>query len=104
MQDWPNFRAPLVTPAEKWRATEQPRFVGEPLDKVEWWKGFNDPQLDSLVQQTFKQNLTLQRRPLRVVQARIGKVMAAEFLLPIHHGRWRGVRTKFSQTITPDVR
>ncbi len=36
----------------------------------DWWKGFNDPALDKLIDLAYKQNLSLQIAGLRILQAR----------------------------------
>lgn len=47
-----------------------------------WWKGFNDPVLDKLVERALSQNLDLAQAAARVVQARAGLGAATAALLP----------------------
>ena len=47
-----------------------------------WWKGFNDPVLDRLVQRALAQNLDLAQAAARVTQARAGLRAATAALLP----------------------
>ena len=47
----------------------------------DWWKRFNDPRLDRLIEMAYHQNLTLQAAGLRVLQARaaLGIAVGAQF-------------------------
>lgn len=47
-----------------------------------WWKGFNDPVLDRLVDRALAQNLDLAQAAARVTQARAGLGAATAALLP----------------------
>jgi NodT family efflux transporter outer membrane factor (OMF) lipoprotein len=47
-----------------------------------WWKGFNDPVLDRLVERALAQNLDLAQAAARVTQARAGLRAATAALLP----------------------
>ncbi|WP_159013739.1 efflux transporter outer membrane subunit [Acidisoma sp. S159] len=51
-----------------------------PLDQ--WWKGFNDPELDRIEQRALAQNLDLSASPARVQQARAAAEAASAQLLP----------------------
>ncbi len=53
-----------------------------PADQAAWWKGFNDPVLDSLVDRALAQNLDLAQATARVTQARAGLSAATAALLP----------------------
>ena len=69
-----------------------PAFVGGPavdlrpaaqtVDLVNWWRGFDDPLLTSLVERALAQNLDLQQAGARVVQARAALKNANAALLP----------------------
>jgi NodT family efflux transporter outer membrane factor (OMF) lipoprotein len=48
----------------------------------EWWSGFNDPTLTSLIEKAIKGNLDLQQAVLRVIEARQGEVSARAQGLP----------------------
>jgi len=53
-----------------------------PVDQAAWWKGFNDPVLDGLVERALAQNLDLAQAAARVTQARAGLSAATAALLP----------------------
>ena len=66
----PDFETPEAEVAETWLATDRPEISGDPGDEGEWWKTFNDPTLDRLIETAYAQNLTLQLAGLRVYEAR----------------------------------
>ena len=64
----PDFKRPNVEVPSHWTKTD-PRFVDERA-QADWWKSFNDPVLDALIDRAYHQNLSLQIAGLRVVEAR----------------------------------
>jgi NodT family efflux transporter outer membrane factor (OMF) lipoprotein len=53
-----------------------------PAELSAWWRGFNDPVLDRLVDRALAQNLDLAQADARVTQARAGLRAATAALLP----------------------
>ena len=66
----PDFRPPEAPVAEEWIESEGEVLTRESIEHSDWWKVFNDPVLDSLIQTAYEQNLSLQIAGLRVLQAR----------------------------------
>jgi len=99
----PSFRTPWAPSAEKWNAADGKVFIGQPADPREWWKAFNDPVLDSLIDRGLQQNLTLQAASLRIVQARAAKVLTAGTLFPIITGGGSASHLNLSENVKPDV-
>ena len=70
----PNFKTPPVQTTQNFKipaTTEATTQVsGEAEVQADWWKSFNDPVLDKLVEMAYGQNLNLQSAGLRVLQAR----------------------------------
>jgi NodT family efflux transporter outer membrane factor (OMF) lipoprotein len=64
----PDFKTPDITLEDQWAAAAGISRQS-PADS-QWWKVFNDPVLDKLVQTAYEQNLTLQIAGLRVLEAR----------------------------------
>ena len=54
---------------------------------VSWWKNFNDPQLDSLIQRAIAGNLSLQQAMLRIAGAREQVTQATSGLFPTLSGQ-----------------
>jgi NodT family efflux transporter outer membrane factor (OMF) lipoprotein len=66
----PNFVKPEGNLAENWSGEGDSRVMTQTaVDKL-WWKAFNDPTLDQLIQLAYQQNLPLQIAGLRILEAR----------------------------------
>jgi NodT family efflux transporter outer membrane factor (OMF) lipoprotein len=65
----PDFVRPEVPAAPAWQTTDD-ALSGEPGEQAEWWKLFNDPVLDTLIDTAYQQNLSLQIAGLRILEAR----------------------------------
>jgi outer membrane protein TolC len=81
-------------------AVAQRRRRPRPLDQAAWWKGFNDPVLDGLVDRALAQNLDLAQATARVTQARAGLSAATAALLP-SGGVQASAAKSYASTQTP---
>ena len=74
----PDFESPETKLPENWNKEGNALFK-ERLEKenIEWWKLFEDPVLDNLVQTAYNQNLPLRTAGLRILEARaqLGLIM-----------------------------
>jgi len=66
----PDFVRPDAPSEEEWIDSDVPQIKTEPADLTDWWKVFNDPVLDSLIETSYRQNLPLQIAGLRIMEAR----------------------------------
>jgi NodT family efflux transporter outer membrane factor (OMF) lipoprotein len=66
----PNFQTPSSQTTQKFKAAPTTQISNESTTQEDWWKSFNDPVLDKLVDMAYGQNLTLQQAGLRVLEAR----------------------------------
>jgi NodT family efflux transporter outer membrane factor (OMF) lipoprotein len=66
----PDFKRPEATVPSGWRNTNDPRLATQAAADSLWWKSFNDPALDRLVELAYRQNLPLQIAGLRIMEAR----------------------------------
>ncbi len=66
----PDFKTPGATLLDEWVPDDVPGISSQPAADTQWWKVFDDPVLDKLVQTAYEQNLTLQIAGLRVLEAR----------------------------------
>jgi NodT family efflux transporter outer membrane factor (OMF) lipoprotein len=66
----PNFARPSAKVSETWSAKGDPRVATATAVDSLWWKAFDDPVLDQLVDTAYRQNLPLQIAGLRIVEAR----------------------------------
>lgn len=78
----PDFSPPEAPVAQQWKESDGLVTKHEPSDYSEWWKVFNDPVLDKLIQNAYEQNLTLQIAGLRVLEARAQLGIAIGNLYP----------------------
>jgi len=78
----PNYRRPPAPVAPDWidAADERVRSQSEP--PALWWNVFNDPVLNSLVQNASQENLSLREAGFRVLQARAQRAIAVGSLFP----------------------
>jgi NodT family efflux transporter outer membrane factor (OMF) lipoprotein len=66
----PHYKKPAVKVNDHWRVTGSPQISAQPAADSAWWKTFNDPALERLIQLAYSQNLTLQAAGLRIMEAR----------------------------------
>lgn len=67
----PNYKRPPAPVADEWIDAEDRRVRSEEsVDIAHWWTVFNDPVLDELVADAYRQNLTLREAGFRILQAR----------------------------------
>src|SRR6185312_16347751 len=66
----PDYVKPELHVNESWSTTNGPRIVAEPAEDSAWWKTFNDPALEQLIELAYSQNLPLQVAGLRIMEAR----------------------------------
>lgn len=59
--------APLM---DDWQETQAPGIATGQTDYSSWWRTFEDPVLDSLVEKAYQQNLSLQIAAIRIYEAR----------------------------------
>ncbi len=57
--------------SEEWVASKQEKFPSAQANiNPRWWKDFNSPELNVLIEKAYRQNLTLHQAALRILQAR----------------------------------
>jgi outer membrane protein TolC len=79
----PNYSRPPAATASEWIDYKDPRVKSdEPTNLCEWWRVFNDPALDSLMETAYQQNLTLREAGQRIVAARAERGIAVGDLFP----------------------
>jgi NodT family efflux transporter outer membrane factor (OMF) lipoprotein len=66
----PDFVKPDAPIAQKWTESGELQLTSTQTDHANWWKSFNDPVLDKLIDEAYNQNLTLQIAGLRILEAR----------------------------------
>ena len=67
----PDFVKPEANAMPKWLEAEGYQQVTTKADDYrDWWRSFNDPVLDKLIQTAYQQNLSLRIAGVRVLAAR----------------------------------
>jgi NodT family efflux transporter outer membrane factor (OMF) lipoprotein len=66
----PDYRSPPAPAAERYLEAQDPSVDTKRQEYEAWWRVFNDPVLDRLIQIAYHQNLTLEAAGTRVLQAR----------------------------------
>ncbi|HEY2401374.1 MAG TPA: TolC family protein, partial [Steroidobacteraceae bacterium] len=66
----PHYVKPVQSVNANWSVTSSPQISAQPATESAWWKTFNDPVLEQLIQLAYKQNLTLRVAGLRIMEAR----------------------------------
>jgi len=66
----PDYVKPTAPAPEEWLAPPDAKDDTMETELSAWWKVFNDPVLNTLVESAYQQNLTLQVAGLRILEAR----------------------------------
>ena len=66
----PQYAKPEVTPNANWRTNGSDQLTAQPATDSAWWKAFNDPTLERLIQLAYGQNLPLKAAGVRIMEAR----------------------------------
>ncbi len=78
----PNFQRPKVTVSADWLEAGDRRVSAESAAYRDWWKAFDDPALDRLIERAYRENLSLRQAGVRVLQARAQLGIAAGEIFP----------------------
>jgi NodT family efflux transporter outer membrane factor (OMF) lipoprotein len=78
----PNYCKPPAPVAKDWIDADDKRVRTESDDLSKWWAVFNDPVLDSLMCDAYRQNLSLRVAGMRVLQSRAQLAIDTGNLLP----------------------
>jgi NodT family efflux transporter outer membrane factor (OMF) lipoprotein len=78
----PNFTKPEAPVSPSWRTTGDPHLATATAADSLWWKTFNDPALNQLIDLAYQQNLSLQVAGLRIVESRTQMAVATGRVWP----------------------
>jgi len=76
----PDFKSPEIAMPEKWQNADKQNM--KYIDFREWWKLFNDPTLNQLIDMAYRQNLNLQIAWVRIIEARAQLGLSRGSLFP----------------------
>ncbi len=67
----PDYERPEVEINEQWSESDAAELIGDlPAAPASWWQVFNDPLLDELVNEAYRENLDVEIAGLRIIEAR----------------------------------
>ena len=78
----PNFVRPKATLSPNWMDVKDERVRVESVNYRGWWRVFNDPVLDRLIDRAYRENLSLRIAGVRVLEARAQLGIAVGGLFP----------------------
>ena len=78
----PDFTRPPAKVSEIWLEASDQRVKAEPAEYRNWWRAFNDPALDRLLDRAYKENLSLRIAGVRVLESRALLGIAVGELFP----------------------
>jgi NodT family efflux transporter outer membrane factor (OMF) lipoprotein len=78
----PNYCRPAAEVADQWIDSKETGVDTHRTEDAAWWRTFDDPVLDSLIESAYRQNLTLRAAGLRVLEARAQRAIVAGELFP----------------------
>jgi len=81
----PDYVKPAAPMQADWLETSA-QLKPEPTEDRQWWDVFNDPVLDSLIEEAYQQNLTVLSAGLRIFQARAELGISVGSLYPQSQG------------------
>lgn len=92
----PDFVQPTLPTARSWMNADEKNTARGPVKS--WWKVFDDPVLNRLIDRAYHQNLDVQAAALRIFEARARLGVARSFLFPQHGDvRTDGLYEKLSE-------
>lgn len=78
----PDFKNPKVPDQESWTENDSTFTFGEDIAIGEWWKNYQDPLLDTMVDYALQQNYNLEAAAYRIIAARANLGIAIGELFP----------------------
>ena len=78
----PDFQRPKTAVSANWQENADPRVSTASATYRGWWKAFNDPALDGLIERAYRENLSLRQAGVRVLQARAQLGIAVGEIFP----------------------
>jgi NodT family efflux transporter outer membrane factor (OMF) lipoprotein len=97
----PDYRRPEVLVPAAWREAEQPGVSPGVAAVTEWWRTFQDPVLDRLVQRAVAANLDVKVATARVREARALRGIAAADRWPAVDASGTAARVRESEHVVP---
>jgi len=95
----PDYRRPVLDAPLQWENGKGKQDPAPELVQTAWWQAFNDPMLNSLIEQAIVVNLGLEQAKARIVQARSNLVLAGVPGLPQVNAAGAITRSRMSENL-----
>src|SRR5690349_7245665 len=95
----PNYARPKTPVPERYAEAASP--AGSDAELADWWRGFNDPLLDELVDRAVAQNLDVEAAASRIREARAREVVAGAAAMPEVDAQASASRQRISENAIP---
>jgi NodT family efflux transporter outer membrane factor (OMF) lipoprotein len=99
----PNYQPPKVNAPSSWASPSARGETNAPPDFAEWWKHFNDTNLDSLMTVAVQSNLTLRVAEAHVLESRAERGVVSADLWPSLNGSASYSRNHFGKHAYPPL-
>jgi len=96
----PDYRQPTLAAPTQWSETQETPKAAPQMARTAWWQAFNDPLLNSLIEQADQGSLDLAQARARIVQARSDLTIAGATRLPTLNASGSVTRSDSSKTTT----
>src|SRR5260370_38067944 len=90
----PNYKRPQVAVPRQGTVAAARGTAATPIEKDDWWSSFQDPELNSLVERSAKQNLDLKLALERVQEAPAARAVARSGYFPSIDGGASATRNR----------
>jgi outer membrane protein, multidrug efflux system len=97
----PNYRRPDVQVPATWSASANDGVTTQSREIARWWKTFNDPELDGLIERAVQSNLDLRLAAARLREARALRGVAASDQWPTINISGTYTRNRQSEHVLP---
>jgi outer membrane protein, multidrug efflux system len=97
----PNYRRPDVQVPATWSASANDGVTTQSREIARWWKTFNDPELDELIERAVQSNLDLRLAAARLREARALRGVAASDQWPTINISGAYTRNRQSEHVSP---
>src|SRR5690606_1694137 len=78
----PNYKEPATPLLQEWSEPGHPSVQRGEAELTHWWKAFDDPVLDELVERAYRDSPPLHAAAVRVLQAQAARAIAIGLLFP----------------------
>ena len=98
----PNYKSPDLKVAEQWQQQLPAETKVAQIEEVQWWKKFNDPTLDQVMESTLQNNFDIKMAQSRILQASYMRGAAKADLWPSINSDASYTKSQSSENLNND--